>query len=71
MDKIPDNILDTICLYKHQLEMNIVLNELVQTRINCRFSFSLKFVETSRYLSHDKIFKPVCDINNIYVECYE
>ena len=71
MDKIPDDILNTIYLYKHQLEFIYVMNELTQTRINCRYTFSLNFIKTSRYLDHDKVFRSVCDINNIHVESHE
>ena len=70
MNRLPDDILDTIYLYKHQLEFKYVMNELTQTRINCRYLFSLNLVRTARYLSHDKIFRSVCDINNIHVESH-
>ena len=71
MNRLPDDILDTIYLYKHQLEFIYVMNELTQTRINCRYLFSLNFIKRSIYLDYNKVFRLVCDINNIHVESHE
>ena len=71
MNTLPDSVLGTIYKYKHQIEMNDTMNELTQLRINCRYLFSLNFVKTSRYLSHDKILKACIDLKNLHVESYE
>ena len=71
MNLLPEDVLDTIYKYKHNLEMSNVFDELTQLRINCRFLCSLNFVKTSRYLSHDKILKACIDLKNIHVESYE
>ena len=71
MNLLPEDVLDTIYKYKHNLEYINVLDELTQLRINCRFLFSLNFVKTSRYLSHDKILKACIDLTNLHVESYE
>ena len=71
MNKLPDSIIDTIYKYKHQIEFNNVMEELAQLRINCRFIFSLSFVKSSRYLSHDKILKACIDLKNLHVQSHE
>ena len=71
MNTLPDNVIDIIYEYKHNLEYTNVLDELTQLRINCRFLFSLNFVKTSRYLSHDKILKACINLKNLHVESYE
>ena len=54
MNNLPDNVIDIIYRYKHNLEYTNVMDELTQTRINCRYLFSLNFVRSARYLTHDK-----------------
>ena len=71
MNSLPDDILNKIFKYKHQLEFKDILNELTQIRINCRYMFSLSFVKSATYLSHHNKVKPCIDINNIDVEYYE
>ena len=71
MNSLPDDVLNKIYEYKHQLEMSDILNELTQIRINCRYMFSLSFVKSATYLSHHNKVKPCIDINNIDVEYYE
>ena len=71
MNSLPDSVLDTIYKYKHQLEFKHIMDELTQLRINCRYLFSLDFVKTSKYLSHDKIMKACIDLNNLRVESHE
>ena len=71
MNSLPDDILNKIYEYKHNLEYTNVLDELTQIRINCRYMFSLSFVKSATYLSHHNKVKPCIDINNIDVEYYE
>ena len=71
MKSLPDDILNNIYEYKHQLEMTSTMNELTQIRINCRYMFSLSFVKSATYLSHHNEIKPCIDINNIDVYSYE
>ena len=71
MNSLPDDILNKIFKYKHQLEFKDILNELTQIRINCRYMFSLSFVKSATYLSHHNKVKPCIDINNIDVKAYE
>jgi hypothetical protein len=71
MNRLPDDILNLIYQYKHQLEYNDTLEELLQIRINCRYLFSLNFVRKAKYLSYKNILKPCLDINNINVDSYE
>ena len=71
MNSLPNDILNKIYEYKHNLEYTNVLDELTQMRINCRYMFSLSFVKSATYLSHHNKVKPCIDINNIDVEYYE
>ena len=38
MNKLPDSVLDTIYKYKHEIEYKIVMDELIQHKINCRYN---------------------------------
>ena len=58
MNSLPDDILNKIYEYKHNLEYTNVLDELTQIRINCRYMFSLSFVKSATYLSHHNKVKP-------------
>ena len=71
MNLLPDSVLDTIYEYKHQLEFKNTMDELTQLRINCRYLFSLNFVKTSRYTSHDKILKACIDLKKLHVNSHE
>jgi hypothetical protein len=71
MDMLPDDVFNMIFKYKHQLEMCDILNELTQIRINCRYIFSLSFVKSARYITHQNEIRPCIDINNIDVYSYE
>ena len=71
MDNLPNDILNKIFKYKHQLEMNDVMSELTQLRICCRYLFSLSFVKSATYLTYDNIRKPCIDLNNLHVESHE
>ena len=71
MNRLPNDILNKIFKYKHQLEMNDVMNELTQLRICCRYLFSLSFVKSATYLTYDNILKPCIDLNNLHVESHE
>ena len=71
MNSLPDDILNKIFKYKHQLEMTDILNELSQIRINCRYTFSSSFIKYARYITCNNEVKPCIDINNIDVKAYE
>ncbi len=71
MNSLPNDILNNIFKYKHQLEMSDVLDELTQLRICCRYLFSLSFVKSATYLTYDNIRKPCIDLNNLQVESHE
>ena len=71
MEQLPDNVVDMIYKYKHQLEMRDTMDELTQTRIYCRYLFSLNFVRSAIYLTSDNIIKSCIDLNNLHVESHE
>ena len=68
MNILPDNVIDIIYKYKHDLEYNNVMNELIQTRINCRYLFSLNCVGTVRYSTHERALKACIDLNNLHID---
>ena len=71
MNKLPNDVLDIIYEFKHQLEYKYCMNELTNIRINCRYIFSLNFVRQAKYRTHENIFKPIIDINDINVNSFE
>ena len=63
MDKLPDDVIQQIYFYKHNMEYVNVMNELLQAKINVYYNFSLSqcrvmcFIKDNiKYLSLDESY---------------
>ena len=52
MYNLPTDVLNQIYYYKHQLEYNAIMDELLEAKIKCRFGgLGLSFARHAMYLS--------------------
>ena len=65
MNKLSDDILDTIYRFKHNLEFTSVLSELLQAKIFTKYKLSLAFVLMAKYCNENGIMTPCVDIGLI------
>ena len=68
MDYLPEEVIDKIYRYKHQLEYKSVMNELILHRLNTAFNMTLDMVEMMLYYDHDGCARKVVNIDNI--DCF-
>ena len=71
MNKLNDNVLDIIYPYKHRLEFKVVMHELIQLKIHCKFNVTMEMLKYMFYVNQDG-FKIACiDVSSISVFAYE
>ena len=68
MDYLPEEVIDKIYRYKHQLEYKLVMNELILHRLNTAFNMTLDMVEMMLYYDHNGCARKVVNIDNI--DCF-
>ena len=71
MNKLPDDILDLIYKYKHNLQFSDVMEELLEKRLQCRFNVTLDMCRKMRYLNHEGVFVKCINIDKIDVVAKE
>lgn len=65
-----DDVLDKIYYYKHNLEYRDVMDELLQTKINCYYNISLNQVRNMFYIRDGMRIRCV-DISSIEPSIYK
>ena len=68
---IPEDVINIIYLYKHQIELKDVLNELIQHKINCRYNVTIGMLKYMFYLNEDGFRIPSIDVSSIEVFAFE
>ena len=71
MNSLPQDILDTIYKYKHQLEYAKVMDELIQHKINCRFNVTIGMLTYMFYVNEVGVRTPSIDVSDIEVYAFE
>ena len=71
MNSLPQDILDTIYKYKHQLEYAKVMDELIQHKINCRFNVTIGMLTYMFYVNEVGVRTPSVDVSDIEVYGFE
>ena len=71
MNLIPEDVLDTIYKYKHELELKDVLKELIQHKINCRYNISIGMLTYMFYFNEEGIRIPSISPSDIEVFSFE
>ena len=71
MNSLPQDILDTIYKYKHQLEYAKVMDELIQHKINCRFNVTIGMLTYMFYVNEVGVRTPSINVSDIEVYGFE
>ena len=71
MNRLPEDVLDKIFKYKHQIEMSDVLKELIQHKINCRYNISIGMPTYMFYVNEERIRIPSIELSDIEVFSFE
>ena len=71
MNRLPEDVLDRIYEYKHQIEMSDVLKELIQHKINCRYNISIGMLTYMFYLNEEGIRIPSISVSDIEIFSFE
>ena len=71
MNSLPQDILDTIYKYKHQLEYAKVMDELTQHKINCRFNVTIGMLTYMFYVNEVGVRTPSINVSDIEVYGFE
>jgi hypothetical protein len=71
MNRLPEDVLDTIYKYKHQLEYAKVMEELIQHKINCRFNVTIDMITYMFYVNEDGVRIYSVDVSSIDVSAFQ
>ena len=71
MNRLPEDVLDTIYKYKHQLEYAKVMENLIQHKINCRYNVTIGMLTYMFYLNEEGERIPSIDVSSIEVFVFE
>ena len=71
MNRLPEDVLDQIFKFKHQIEMSDVLKELIQHKINCRYNISIGMLTYMFYVNEERIRIPSIELSDIEVFSFE
>ena len=66
MNNLPNNIIEHIYYYKHNLEFKDVMVQLLQAKINVFYNFDLTSCGLMCYLHNNIKYLPL-DVDNLYV----
>jgi spore coat protein CotF len=68
---LPEDVLDTIYKYKHQIEFKDILNELIQHKINCRYNVTIGMLTYMFYMNEEGVRIPSIDVSDMDVFAFE
>ena len=71
MNSLPDDVLDKIFKYKHEIEFKDVLNELIQHKINCRFNVTIGMLTYMFYVNEEGVQIPSIELSDIEIFSFE
>ena len=68
---LPEDVLDTIYKYKHQLEYAEVMEDLIQHKINCRYNVTIGMLPYMFYWNEEGEQIPSIVVSDIEVSAFE
>ena len=71
MNSLPDDVLDKIFKYKHEIEYAKVMEDLVQHKINCRYNVTIGMLTYMFYLNEGGVQIPSIELSDIEVFSFE
>ena len=71
MNRLPEDVLDTIYKYKHQLEYAKVMEDLIQHKINCRYNVTIGMLTYMLYVNEEGVRIPSIEVSDMEVFAFE
>ena len=71
MNRLPDDVLDKILKYKHEIEYAKVMEDLIQHKINCRYNVTIGTLTYMFYLNEEGVLIPSIEVSDIEVLAFE
>jgi len=71
MNRLPDDVLDKILKYKHEVEYAKVMEDLIQHKINCRYNVTIGMLTYMFYLNEEGVRIPSIEVSDIEVFAFE
>ena len=71
MNRLPDDVLDKTCKYKHEIEYAKVMEDLIQHKVNCRSNVTIGMLTYMLYLSEEGVRIPSIEVSDIEVFVFE
>jgi len=71
MNSLPDDVLDKIFKYKHEIEYAKVMEDLIQHKINCRYNVTIGMLTYMFYLNEEGVQIPSIELSDIEVFSFE
>ena len=71
MNSLPDDVLDKIFKYKHEIEFKDLSNEFIQHEINCKYNVTIDMLTYMCYLNDEGLRVCSIDVSSIEVFAFE
>jgi uncharacterized radical SAM superfamily Fe-S cluster-containing enzyme len=71
MNSLPDDVLDKIFKYKHEIEYAKVMEDLIQHKINCRYNVTIGMLTYMFYLNEEGVQIPSIELSDIEIFSFE
>ena len=68
---LPEDVLDTIYKYKHQIEYAKVMEDLIQHKISCRYNVTIGMLTYMFYMNEEGVRIPSIDVSDMDVFAFE
>ena len=68
---LPEDVLDTIYKYKHQIEYAKVMEDLIQHKINCRYNVTIGMLTYMFYVNEEGVRIPSIEVSDMEVFAFE
>ena len=67
MNRLPDDVLDKIFKYKHEIEYAKVMEDPIQHKINCRYNVTIGMLTYMFYLNEEGVRIPSIEVSDIEI----
>ena len=71
MNRLPEDVLDQIFRYRHEMDYAKVMEDLIQHKINCRFNVTIDMLTCIFYVNEDGVRIYSVDVSAIDVFAFE
>ena len=71
MNRFPEDVLDKILKYKHELEYAKVMEDLIQHKIDCKYNVTIGMLTYMFYVNDEGVQIPSIDVSDMDVYAFE